>query len=104
MTFQLPSATARLDHPDQPGQRLPPLLWGILLLPFAGRMRRAAKRLNRTISILLFLAAGIVTLAGISGCSSNGGSSTKQTQTYTMVETVTSGTLSHSTVLTLTVD
>jgi hypothetical protein len=67
-------------------------------------MRRAAKRLNRTISILLFLAAGIVTLAGISGCSSNGGSSTKQTQTYTMVETVTSGTLSHSTVLTLTVD
>jgi len=83
------------------------VLWGVLLLPFAGKMRRASKRLGRNISVLLFLAAGMVAMAGLGGCASGKGTGTgyyvQQPQTYTIVVTATSSALTHSTTLTLTV-
>ena len=47
LTVQLPPALARLDRQDLTHRGLPPLLWGTLLLPFAGRLRRSGKRRGR---------------------------------------------------------
>ncbi len=105
LTIQLPQVTAELHRQKEPtGKHVPPLLWGMLLLPFAGRLRRTAKRLNRTVSLLLLLAAGFAATAGLSGCGSSNGFFGQQQQTYTITITATSGTLSRSTTVTLTVE
>jgi hypothetical protein len=121
LTIQLPQAQAsagpaavrpnlQLDansHGSGPGSvvgRLAPFALALVLLPFAGRMRRAAKRLGRIVSVLLLLAAGIATIAGVSGCGSTSGFFAQSQQSYTIQVTGTSGTLSHGTSFTLTVE
>jgi hypothetical protein len=104
LTVQLPPALARLDRQDLTHHRLPPLLWGTLLLPFAGVLCRGGKRRGRTISLLLLLASMGV-MAGLSSCATSGFfAPASQQQTYIITVTATSGTLSHSTTLTLTVE
>jgi predicted PurR-regulated permease PerM len=83
---------------------LAPFALAFLLLPFARRLRRTGKRLGRMISILLLLAAGAATLAGISGCGPLYGFFGQQ-QTYTVKMTGTEGSnLSHTSNVTLTVE
>ena len=83
--------------------RLAPFALAFLLLPFARRLRRTGKRLSRMISVLLLLAAGAATLAGINGCGS--GFFGQQPQTYTVKVTGTEGSyLSHTSSVTLTVE
>jgi hypothetical protein len=84
--------------------RLMPFTLALLLLPFAGRLRRTSKRLGRMFSVLLLLAAGAATLAGIGGCGSSSGYFAQQQQTYTITVTGTAGALSHSATVTLTVE
>ncbi|MGA9667566.1 MAG: MBG domain-containing protein, partial [Terracidiphilus sp.] len=107
LTVQVPAAAVSQVQPDPLGRKFPPLLWGVLLLPFARRMRRAGKRFGRNISALLLLVAGMAAMAGISGCASGSGTGTgfymQQPKTYTIVVTATSSALTHSTTLTLTV-
>jgi hypothetical protein len=103
MSIQLPSTTASLHREDLPFRKLPPVLWGLLLMPFVGRLRRAGKRLGHGVSLLLLLAVGIATMAGMSGCGANSGFFVQSQKTYTVLMTATSGTLSHSTTVTLTV-
>jgi hypothetical protein len=103
LTVQLPAALARLDRQDLTHRGLPPLIWGTLLLPFAGGLRRSGKRRGRTISLLLLLAS-MGAMVGLSSCATSGFfAPTSQQQTYIITVTATSGTLSHSTTLTLTV-
>ena len=103
MTIQLPTTTGRLEHEPGWGGKVPPLLWGVLLLPFAGTLRRTGKRLRcATTTLLLFAAAAA--LGGVIGCSSSTGLFSQKQQTYTVTVTATSGTLSHSTTVTLTVE
>jgi hypothetical protein len=71
----------------------------VMLLPFKGKIREAAGKCGRSACVLLLILAGTL-LAGLPGC--GGGSSAAQ-KVYTMTVTATSGTLSHSTTLTLTV-
>jgi hypothetical protein len=71
-----------------------------LLLPFAGKLRRAGRKLRR-MSVLLLLAA---LMAGITACGTGSGFFTQTQKTYTVVVTVSSGALSQSTNLTLTVE
>jgi hypothetical protein len=104
LTIQLPSVTAHLDHEDSPNRKLPLLLWAILLLPFAGKLRRAGKRLGRTTPLLPLLALGMGAMFGLSGCGSTSGFFAQQQKAYTVTVTATSGTLSHSTTVTLTVE
>jgi ABC-type transporter Mla subunit MlaD len=67
-------------------------------------LRRAGRRLKRAVSLLLLLGAGLVVAAGLSGCGSASGFFGQQQTTYTVTVTGTSGTLSHSTTVTLTVE
>ncbi len=84
--------------------RLMRLSLALLLIPFAGRLRRNGKRLVRLVSVLLLSIAGWAAMAGLSGCASLGGFPGQSPRTYTVTVTGTSGALSHSTTVTLTVE
>ena len=100
LTFTVPPQVANAGGSHVPRGPLPPLLWGVLLLPFVGKLRRGGKRIRATIFRLGVLAA---VAAAIAGCGSGNGFFGQQPKTYTMTVTVTAGALSHSTNLTLTV-
>jgi hypothetical protein len=103
LTIQVPQ-TAMLERNMHAGGRLPLLALSVLLLPLAGRIGRSRVRLYRLtiLAILLVGAGGAATLTGCGGGGSSGGGS-PQPQTYTITVIATSGTLSHSTAVTLTV-
>jgi MBG domain/Bacterial Ig-like domain (group 3)/Putative Ig domain len=81
-----------------------PFAFALILLPFAGRLRRTGKRLGGMLSVLLLLVAGMAVAAGISGCGSSSGFFAQQQQSYTVTVTGTSGPLTHSATVTLTVE
>jgi sugar lactone lactonase YvrE len=104
LTVQLPQVTAALDEKRPPDRQIPLALWSILLLPFAGKLRRAGRRLTQSASLLILLAVGVAAAAGLSGCGSSNGFFGHPQQTYTLTITATSGSVSHSTTVTLTVE
>jgi hypothetical protein len=99
LRVQLASQTASLDHRSLLALKLSPLMLGMLLLPFGGKIRQAAGQHWRTVRLLLLLLAA-TSLVGITAC---GGSSGTQAKSYTLTMTATSGSLAHSTTLMLTV-
>ena len=105
LTIQLPQVTANLDKKHAPDRHLPPVFWGLLLLPVARGMRRAGKRLGGVLSLLILMIAGLSAMATLNGCSgSSNGFFGQQPKTYTVTVIATSGRLSHSTNVTLTVE
>ena len=84
--------------------RLAPFSLALVLLPFAGRLRRTSKRQGRMMSVLILLAAGMAAVAGMSACGTATGFFAHQQQTSTVTVTGTSGALSHSATATLTVE
>jgi hypothetical protein len=101
LSFQVPGASASLGLPERPGSsnRMPALALCLLVLPFARRLRRVGKRLNRMTTLLMVLA-----IIGLSGCGARNGFFAQQQQTYNVTVTISTGALSHSTSLTLTVE
>ena len=85
------------------GRNLAPLALAMLLLPFARRMRRTAKRLARTLTLLLLLAAGIGGATGCGPASGFLGGGGHQSKTYNIILTGKSGALTHSTTVILNV-
>ena len=84
---------------------LPYAAFALLLLPMAGRLRRAGERMRRTFLVLLVLIAGLGAAATISGCGSLASGYFGQLPvTSTITVTATSGSLNHSTTVTLTVE
>jgi sugar lactone lactonase YvrE len=104
LTFNIPSASARNSVPQTPARKMPPVLWGILLLPFARKLRNAGKRMGRTLSLLLLLVATAAAMTGLSACGAHSGYFGQPQQSYDITVTVTAGTVSHSTNLTLIVE
>jgi hypothetical protein len=101
LQVQLPRQSAGLQR-GNPLTTLP-FAFGILMLPFGGKLGRAAgKRVRRSGLLLLLTLLGLMTIAGLSGCGAVN-SGTLAEQNYTMTVTATSGTLSHSTAFNLTV-
>jgi hypothetical protein len=98
--------TLQMKSPDQLGSRRPmlgpfgggrlPVALGIFLLPFAALMRKTASRWSKLMVLALMSAALAV---GLSGC----GSVVLTPQTSTLTITATSGNLSHSITVNLTV-
>jgi sugar lactone lactonase YvrE len=103
LTLQLPATVANREGQSLPGRKIPPMLWGILLLPLASKLRRAGKRFNRMLPILLLLIASIAAITGVSGCGSSTGFYGGASKSYTITATATADSLSRSTTLTLTV-
>lgn len=104
LSIQLPATTTAKSVSDPLQRGVVPVALGILLLPFAGRLRKTSRKLGGVIGILLLLTAGAAAMAGLSGCGSGSGFFGQQSQTYTVTVTATSGALSHSTTVTLTVE
>ncbi len=102
-TVSLPSQTAALQHAE-PVRGLMPVVLGMLLLPFARRMRRSAGRLRRIAAVLLLLVAGVAGVAGMTGCGASNGHVTQPQRIYKISVVATSGTLTHSATVTLIVE
>jgi len=100
LAIQLSQQTSEL-HRDL---RLATPALALLFLPFAGRLRRSGKMLQRLGFVLLFLIAGAGAMVGLIGCGAkDSGFFGQAEKTYNVVITATSGSLSHSTSVTLTV-
>ena len=84
------------------GMRMAPFALALLLLPFAGRLRRAGRGFNRVMYVALLLVASLATVGGIAACG-GAGNSAAQPQTYNLTITVTAGSLSNTFNATLTV-
>jgi hypothetical protein len=105
--FKVPQLTSaanraeRFPHSEKPLAALAVLL----LLPFSRRVRKEGKRLGG-LSALLVLALSTSIVTGVSGCGTNNrnGFFAVAPQTYTITVTLTTGTLSHSTNVTLEVE
>ena len=105
LTITVPSSTAAL-HTGNPFHRgTLPMVLGVILLPFAGRLRKTSRR------VLLLAIVGMAgfTMLGLSACGGGGGSGPGGTPTptphsYSLTVTATSGSLTQSTALTLNVD
>jgi hypothetical protein len=107
LTVQLPQATASNRPPFGTSgsgiSRMAPLALALLLLPFAARLRNAGKRLRRTSSTLLLLASVMVAMAGLGGCGALNSTLTAQSQSYSVTVIGTTGSITKSTTVTLTV-
>jgi sugar lactone lactonase YvrE len=103
LAIQTPSAVARLEPGTELRRTLPPIALGLLLLPLAGIRRRLGKTLGRTTFTLFLLVAGASAMAGLSGCGASSGFFGQAETSYNVLITATSGSLSHSTSVTLTV-
>ncbi len=104
LTIQLPPASVGKNNEYPASGMLPPMLWGLLLLPFAVRMRSAGKRLRGLLFTLLLTATGLAALISLSGCAKGNGFFGHQQSSYTVTVTATSGPLIRSTNLTLNVE
>jgi hypothetical protein len=108
INIQMPQSLALAQPKGTAGgdlaSRLAPFSLALLLLPFAGRMRRAGKRLRRTALMLLLLVGGLAAMAGLSGCGSPSIYFTQQMQSYPVTVTVSAGSLSRSIPITLVVE
>jgi hypothetical protein len=110
LTIQLPQTVSDRRPPDMVGGNLTfgmaPIALGILLLPFAGKLRSTGKRLGRASSTLLPLVPLMVVMIGLGGCGATNNivSPTSQAKSYTVTVKGTSGTISESTAVTLRVE
>ena len=105
VTLKIQTAQTTSQNSPNTGGRLASRLAGIslalLLLPFVGRLRKAGNRFSRMLPILLLLIAGMAAVVGLNGC---GGSSEPPPQSYTVIVTATSSSLSHAFNINLTVE
>jgi len=92
VTLQVKLAGQAAMHPPQMpfGKGSLPIALGILLLPFARRLRKTARLMNRLI-VLALLAVALA--SGLSGC---GGGAKLTPESYSLTLTATSGNLSHT--------
>jgi len=80
------------------------MVGGMFLLPFGEKMRRSARRAQRFAGLLLLVLAATCATLGFTACGGGGsGYFGQPVQNYTVTVTATSGSLSHTTTVNLTV-
>jgi MBG domain/Bacterial Ig-like domain (group 3)/Putative Ig domain/NHL repeat len=110
LSFHLPSSTTTaLTNPDASPRNFPRLpgallLASLLLAAFAVRLRQPGARLRWAASVWLLGATSLAAVTGLAGCASHNGFFGEQAKSYVVTVTVTTGALSHSTNVTLTVE
>ncbi len=97
MTIQAPKTSASTQPDSSIVGKLAPFSLALLLLPFAGMLRKSGKRFGRMFAVLLLLCAGAAAMAGLSGCGSSNGIFGLMPKAYTVTVTGTMGSVSHST-------
>jgi hypothetical protein len=104
LTVQTSNAVGKLAPAPAPRQRTwPAVALGLLLLPMGTRrFRRLSKRFSRRGLMLVWMVFGLAAAGALSGCGSGGFFNHPQ-QDYNIVVTATSGSISHSASVTLTV-
>ncbi len=92
VTMTVNLSGSALLHPGAShlGRTLAPVLLGMLLLPFSGKLRRSGKSLGSLVCLFVLAIAGLSAMTGMTGCGGSGA------QTYNMTVTATSGSLSKS--------
>ena len=104
VTITLPKQTGMSQHYEPLGRGLAPVALALLLLPFSRKSRRRARKLHRLATVLQLLIGGAVAITGLTGCGASTGVFGQSQQTYNVTITGTSGALTHSTTVTLTVE
>jgi hypothetical protein len=100
LVVQLPTAVASVFQKTIFAAGLLPMI-GLLFLPFGTKLRQATVQRGRAIGLLIFVLLGSSMVGlGMAGCGSHG-SHVTASQNFTLTVTAKSGTLSHSTTLTL---
>jgi hypothetical protein len=103
LTIQLPQ-TSQLQEDHRQNLRLAVTMLALLFLPFAGKMRRSSHGLRRLGCLIILLAAGAASLVSLSGCGAKPtGYFGQAEKSYTVSIIATSGSLTHSTSVTLVV-
>jgi sugar lactone lactonase YvrE len=103
LTILVPKQTASVRHRNLSGAfQASTLMLGMLLLPFGGPIRRAANRHERKLRLLL-LAIIAVSAMTLSACGTRSGFFGSPKTDYTIAVTATSGSISHTATLNLTV-
>jgi hypothetical protein len=95
LQVSLPSQAALLPLHRPFGGSPFPVALALVLLPFAAKLRKAASRFNK---LLVLALVGATLAVGMTGCGA-----TFKSQSYSLTITATSGSLSHSTAVQLTV-
>jgi hypothetical protein len=101
MSVSTTPASAALIRPSTAGRGLIPVAMAFLLLPLAGtkRMRREGRRFGRLACLLFLLLAGLGATTALTGCGSHGGLG--GAVEYTITVTATSGSVQHTSAVTL---
>jgi hypothetical protein len=100
MTVTLSSSAAATPAEKPFGGGAIPIALGLVLLPFGFGLRRKFRGWGTTASLLII---GMALAAGLTACGGSGGSSTPPPQTYSLTISATSGSLSNTIAVDLTV-
>jgi hypothetical protein len=103
LSVQVPSQSASLHLAGVLALALSPLMLGVLLMPLKARMERFTCKRGPTIALPILLALVGTSLIGLSGCGGKNSEPAAQQKAYSLTVTATSGALTHSTLLKLTV-
>lgn len=102
LVVTVPSTAGAASATNLVGNGVLPISLGLILLPFAGRLRKGSRRW------LWVVVLGLAGLGAMGACggggNSSGGGGGNTPQNYTLTVTATSGTLTQTTTLTLTVN
>jgi ribose 5-phosphate isomerase RpiB len=78
------------------------MMLSLLLLPFFGRLRKAGKQVRGAVVILVLLVAGLAASLGLTGCGTGNGLFAQTQKSYGVTMTLTAGSVTRTTNITLT--